>query len=87
MHRVGKHTFGSRALQCVLTECASGKAEVIGGNVNEQSHTLNVSNCRSLELIADAVLNVVPALAQSYGNFVLQSILQNGTGDHRIRCP
>jgi hypothetical protein len=126
MHRVGKHTFGSRALQCVLTECASGKAEMVqdhgkdngngrkqrqrGGNkgstssssssssssltttsiFSSSSHSAGLSQSKdtssALELIADAVLDVVPSLAQSAaGNFVLQSILQNGTGEHRVR--
>merc|ERR1711871_270144 len=88
MRRVGKHTFGSRALQCVLAECASDKAKMANANVNgdRQSNMASLPSCRSLELMADAVLNVVSALAQSAaGNFVLQSILQNGTSEHRVR--
>lgn len=118
MHRLGKHTFGSRALQCVLTECASGKTDNShchgqgnnGGqgkrhagsiqnnikahfssslsSISTKSAGLPKSNgtLSALELIADAVLDVLPSLAQSAaGNFVLQSILQNGTGEHRVR--
>jgi len=51
--RIGTHTFGSRALQCVISMSASD--------------------------MAPAVLIVAPVLAQSAaGNFVLQSMLQNG---------
>lgn len=56
--RIGTHTFGSRALQCVI-----GKAS---------------------KEMARGVLKVAATLAQSAaGNFVLQSMLQNGDGEVR----
>jgi hypothetical protein len=56
--RIGTHTFGSRALQCVIGTCA--------------------------EKVGSALLAVAPTLALSAaGNFVLQSMLQNGTAEIR----
>merc|ERR1712195_15884 len=56
--RIGTHTFGSRALQCVIGTCA--------------------------QEVGSALLSVAPSLALSAaGNFVLQSMLQNGTAGIR----
>jgi hypothetical protein len=58
LQRIGTHTYGSRALQCLIGTCS--------------------------ELLAPTVLKVAPSLAQSAaGNFVLQSMLQNGNSKTR----
>jgi hypothetical protein len=59
LQRIGTHTYGSRALQCLIGTCA--------------------------ELMASTILQLVPSLAQSAaGNFVLQSMLQNGNSKTRM---
>merc|ERR1712166_570206 len=58
LQRIGTHTYGSRALQCVIGTSA--------------------------QMMAPSILKVAPALAQSAaGNFVLQSMLQNGNSTTR----
>jgi hypothetical protein len=58
LQRIGTHTYGSRALQCLIGTCS--------------------------EFMAPTILKVAPSLAQSAaGNFVLQSMLQNGNSKTR----